>query len=438
MVFVAVFMTTKVAELWFYSNDDTIPGQLSILGFMCKFVPSFFAYADGYTDATSITIARSCDDPLAQIISQGMLCSYVLGVVLFQWVVLGCWAQSDKSHACLMKLVHMDALASCVTIPPESRTPWIAVSVARTLGEDIPQAVLQSLFILYVKKNAFMMLSVFVSVCTSVKAIYDATSRALKASGANSKAKQQKRNLRLLRAAGTGDKKALKLVRKLLRDGADPHYARAEVTPLMMAIAAGDDTVADALRQAGAQELVMTPETDDMGEAFRTGNISDVVRHIASGADVNMRLTSGEGIIASAEGRPLHAACALVNTEGAYEVALLLLRRKADVSAGDAEGDTPLSHARYHKAEELYGLLEGNGARIGGRYYSTGENRNATASPPANLSDSSYSSDSDDDDDDDDDDDTSKEDEEEEEQENDDDDDTSKEKTGSDSDSRAS
>merc|ERR1712136_452083 len=114
-------------------------GQLSLLSFMLKFLPSFISYADGYTDATSITIAHSCPDPLAQLISQGMLCCYVVGVLLLQFVVLACWAQSDRSHACLMKMVHMDALASCVTIPAESKKTWIAVSVARTVGEDIPQ-----------------------------------------------------------------------------------------------------------------------------------------------------------------------------------------------------------------------------------------------------------------------------------------------------------
>jgi len=188
MLFTAVFMTTKIAELWFYSSDDAVQGQLSLLSFMLKFLPSFISYADGYTDATSITIAHSCPDPLAQLISRGMLCCYVVGVLLLQFVVLACWAQSDRSHACLMKLVHMDALASCVTIPAESKKTWIAVSVARTVGEDIPQAVLQALFILYVKKNTFMMLSVCVSVLTSVKAVYDAATRTLKAVGATLRA----------------------------------------------------------------------------------------------------------------------------------------------------------------------------------------------------------------------------------------------------------
>jgi len=46
-----------------------------------------------------------------------------------------------------------------------------------------------------------------------------------------------------------------------------------------------------------------------------------------------------------------------------------LIKKGADLAAGDAEGDTPLAHARYFGAKEIYQVLEGNGAELGGPFY---------------------------------------------------------------------
>merc|ERR1712091_429909 len=100
-----------------------------------------------------------------------------------------------------MKLLHMDALASCITLPKEVQWIWITVNIARTVCEDIPQTVLQILFIVYVNKNHFMILSVMVSLGSSMKALYDATTRALMASGADHKIKQLEFDRQLLRLA---------------------------------------------------------------------------------------------------------------------------------------------------------------------------------------------------------------------------------------------
>lgn len=66
----------------------------------------------------------------------------------------------------------------------------------------------------------------------------------------------------------------------------------------------------------------------------------------------------------------MHACAAMHMKPGAYEVAQLLIRKKANLAAGDSEGDSPLAHARYFRAAELFHLLQGHGAKIAGPYYS--------------------------------------------------------------------
>merc|ERR1719421_1823327 len=116
-----------------------------------------------------------------------MTVTYVLGVVVGQWVVVAYLAFfRDPTHACFMKLIHMDALASCVSLPSdEAKTTWTVVNLARTFGEDIPQAIQQTLFLVYVKENYFMVLSVAVSLGSSMKAVYDAIVRSQAAMGAH-------------------------------------------------------------------------------------------------------------------------------------------------------------------------------------------------------------------------------------------------------------
>lgn len=140
-------------------------------------------------------------------------------------------------------------------------------------------------------------------------------------------------------------------------------------SPLMMAIAAGEEDLAQDLRKLGATEPDMTPRTSSLAVAFHDNNLVEVTRHIAAGADVDTRLSPGEGIRATSSGVPLHACCAMYRRPGALAVAQLLIRKKADMQAGDSEGDTPLAHAKYFRAEDLFRLLEGNGAAISGPFY---------------------------------------------------------------------
>merc|ERR1719162_2176254 len=62
---------------------------------------------------------------------------------------------------------------------------WRFVNIFRTLFEDLPQCVLQLLFIHYVKQNYFMVVSVVIGVGTSFLAVLAALKRAGEAAGTN-------------------------------------------------------------------------------------------------------------------------------------------------------------------------------------------------------------------------------------------------------------
>jgi len=177
--FFCIFMVTKFTELALFVYDPTIQGELGLVDLMIKFVPSFMGYLDGYTDATAIVIARSCESQFAQNLALWMMATYLLGVIVGQWIVLACLATQDPTQACLMKLIHLDALSSCISLSGNSKNIWKIVNMVRTFGEDIPQAICQTLFIIYVKPNYFMILSVAVSVGSSLKALHDALHRGL-------------------------------------------------------------------------------------------------------------------------------------------------------------------------------------------------------------------------------------------------------------------
>jgi len=141
------------------------------------------------------------------------------------------------------------------------------------------------------------------------------------------------------------------------------------ITPLMMAVAADYPDLANYMRSLGAEEPDMTPQSDSIVEAFTADDYADVFRHIAAGADVNGFLRRGQGVEATSRGVPLHACCAHAGCPGSYEVAQLLLRKRADTTLGDSEGDTPLAHAKYFHADQIYDLLQNNGAKIDGPFY---------------------------------------------------------------------
>lgn len=184
MPFLFLFVFTKLVEISIYTFDPTIHVELDLVDFMMKFVPSFFGFVDGYTDSSSIVIASACEDSFAQSLSVFMGITYIIGVVLGQWVLVAALTYGDPTQACLLKLIHMDMLAACINLPEEQKWIWTTVNLVRTFAEDLPQAAAQTLFLIYVKQNYFMVVSVAVSMLASGKALYDAMHRLSAAAGA--------------------------------------------------------------------------------------------------------------------------------------------------------------------------------------------------------------------------------------------------------------
>lgn len=161
--------------------------------FAIVFLGSFIGLTDAYMDATAIGIAYSC----ASQLWKWAFVIYGIGVVGVQWVLIGCLALwGDSSGACLLKVLHMDAAASSLDLATESEmTLWAAVNVARFLAEDVPQTVIQILFVIHVKKNYYMMLSSVVGVVSSAKAIYDACARQMQTGSTDNYDGPGKKNL---------------------------------------------------------------------------------------------------------------------------------------------------------------------------------------------------------------------------------------------------
>lgn len=106
-----------------------------------------------------------------------------------QWVVMAILSLCfDSSGTCFFKMMHMDALAMCCVMEPTDKHAlrvWRMVNIFRTLFEDLPQCVLQILFVIHVKKNYVMIVSVLIGVATSCLAVLAAMKRAAEAAGTN-------------------------------------------------------------------------------------------------------------------------------------------------------------------------------------------------------------------------------------------------------------
>lgn len=185
MVFFHFFIVVKLWEVYLLAFDTSIPGKISLPVFIMKFGSSFLAFFDGYSDANAILVAHHCGSGLWRPMA---LC-YFVGVVLLQWTLLGITSlATDSSNTCFFKMLHMDALAECSAMKPTDTlalATWRVVNVFRFLFEDLPQSILQTIFVLTVKRNPVMMISIFIGVCTSALAIVAATRRASAALGTN-------------------------------------------------------------------------------------------------------------------------------------------------------------------------------------------------------------------------------------------------------------
>jgi len=184
MYFFAFFLLLKIWELFLLAYDTTVVGQLTFLEFALKFGSSFLAILDGYADANAIVVAHQCGSPLWR----WMAIAFVVGVVLAQWVLLAAASMwFDSSKTCFFKMLHMDALAACTTMDtasdPNALLIWKLVNVCRFTLEDLPQSILQTLFVLQVKRNYVMIISIGLGIFTSAMAIHSASKRLALAAG---------------------------------------------------------------------------------------------------------------------------------------------------------------------------------------------------------------------------------------------------------------
>eukprot|EP00435_Cladocopium_sp_Y103_P008319 s502_g2.t1 len=154
-----------------------------------------------------------------------------------------------------------------------------------------------------------------------------------------------------------------------MEDTSEEHLPCGGLTPLLMALATGRDDLARDFRHIGAEEPDLVPKTSSLRQAVTQGKVLDMARHLIAGADPDLPLRRGEGIRATENGTLLHACAANHKLPGMYELAQLLIHKKANLDAGDSEGDTPLAHARYFNAPDLYKLYSGSGATLAGPFY---------------------------------------------------------------------
>ena len=121
-------------------------------------------------------------------------------------------------------------------------------------------------------------------------------------------------------------------------------------TPLDMILwLNGESETADLIRRRGGKtgrELIA------LSDAVRTGNIEDVKKHLAAGADVNAKNIY--------EDTPLYEAVKL----GYKEIAELLLANGADVNVKNNAGWVPLHMATALDHKEIVELLVTNGANV--------------------------------------------------------------------------
>ena len=89
-----------------------------------------------------------------------------------------------------------------------------------------------------------------------------------------------------------------------------------------------------------------------LSKASRTGNISEVKKHLAAGADVNEKAMNWNGYT------PLHLAASM---KGNKEIVELLIAKGADVNANSESGSTPL-HGAYNG--EIVELLITKGSNV--------------------------------------------------------------------------
>eukprot|EP00927_Polykrikos_kofoidii_P034575 TRINITY_DN2930_c0_g1_i3.p1 TRINITY_DN2930_c0_g1~~TRINITY_DN2930_c0_g1_i3.p1 ORF type:complete len:1526 (-),score=225.95 TRINITY_DN2930_c0_g1_i3:256-4833(-) len=196
--FFFLFIVCKAWEIYLFSSMDIVVGEVDLFwpptsSFVFKFGSSFFGFFDAYTDTLSIIVTRACHSDLW--VYMGVL--FALGVVFAQWFVVGLAAfYFDSSGKCFFKVLHMDVLATSIDFNPKdpyAPLVWKLINWTRFIFEDIPQTILQSLFVLTVRRNAVMLGSIIISLGSSGYAAYNA---------ANSKIRRALDTMKQLQAFG--------------------------------------------------------------------------------------------------------------------------------------------------------------------------------------------------------------------------------------------
>ena len=152
----------------------------------------------------------------------------------------------------------------------------------------------------------------------------------------------------LVHAVRGGSREVVEL---LISEGADVNTETAFgiSTPLDIAIKNKHRKIADLLREHGSK----SGGTDSIISAVEAGNIDEVKRHLAIGADVELRCKKCRGTAL------VHAA-----QEGHIGIAELLIEKGSDVNAKNKGGMTPLHNAARWSHKKIVELLIDKGADI--------------------------------------------------------------------------
>jgi hypothetical protein len=141
-------------------------------------------------------------------------------------------------------------------------------------------------------------------------------------------------------------RRSLEIIRALLEAGADPNLDDANgLSPYRMAVRRGEREIAELLEQFGARRELMSdedqrglvPERDLLVRAARRGDLEEMRRLLAAGADPN----------AADDLPPLHGAC----YAGQLAAARLLVEHGASLTQLSSYGGTPLTTCIYGSSD---------------------------------------------------------------------------------------
>ncbi len=143
-------------------------------------------------------------------------------------------------------------------------------------------------------------------------------------------------------------------VTSLIEKGTDLNFEMG-LTPLVMAIRAGNLTLVDTMLAAGAEvNFTESQPANALVSAAATGNEVMLKRILDAGADINAR----------AHGVPYRTALMQASESGHMALVALLVKRGADLTIGDYNDDQALAFAAYYNQPAIITFLVEQGADI--------------------------------------------------------------------------